>query len=199
MSANFMIGEVKENRRPLGMCLVPTGRATRPIRQTYVFYRLEMLNRFRLIVAIMITLLLVLTQSARANPQEQAANAALADLGTTGVGLALGAAEANPLAILTLPIKYGLLKYAEKMPDGDKQEMQSTLAAIWSGASVNNVCVILSILTAGTFAPGCIFAGVAFGVSRWHASSSEREYWRTCSNKRRVMPTLLCEYKEPVT
>jgi hypothetical protein len=149
-----------------------------------------------MIVAIMVALLPVLISSAQAGPQEQATSAAWTDAGTTGVGLALGAVEVNPLGILAFPVKYGLLTYAKNMEDGDRQEMQSSMAAIWGGASVNNGCVILSIVTAGAFAPVCIFAGVAAAGTMWQVSSSEREFWRTCSNKRKENPTLLCEYRE---
>jgi len=142
-------------------------------------------------------LLLALCLHAQADTAERAQNAAIADVASTGAALALGAAEANPLGLLTLPAKLAALKYAESLQDGDKQTAQSVISSMWRGAAANNVCVILSIVTGGTFAPVCAIAGFAVAWHEWQSSEIERQFWMVCANEKQSNPELKCTYTTP--
>ena len=139
-------------------------------------------------------LLLALSLAAHADTAHDAQQAAIADVATTGIGLALGAAEANPLGIATLPLKLIALDYADKLPTGERETLQSAIASVWTGASVNNVCVILALVTGGAFGAGCIVAGLAVAVGRWTAGEQEREFWQICADYMRMNPALVCTY-----
>lgn len=145
----------------------------------------------------MAALLLALCLHAHADTSERAQNAAIADVASTGAALALGAAEANPLGLLTLPAKLAALKYAESLQDGDKQTAQSVISSMWRGAAANNVCVILSIVTGGTFAPVCAIAGFAVAWHEWQSSEIERQFWMVCANEKQSNPELKCTYTTP--
>jgi len=123
---------------------------------------------------------------------------ALTDIGSTAIGIALGAAEANPIGIATIPLKFWLLDRANTLTDGEKQQAQSTLSAMWHGATVNNVCVIASILTGGTFAPACLIAGLVAGVNKWQSTAMEREFWSICAYEKQRNPALQCAYTTPI-
>ena len=141
-------------------------------------------------------LLLALCLHAHADTAERAQNAAIADVASTGAALALGAAEANPLGLLTLPMKFAAIRYAEGLPDGDKQTAQSVISSMWRGAAANNVCVIMSIVTGGTFAPVCAIAGFAVAWQEWQAGEIEREFWHLCATLRREQPELACVWNK---
>lgn len=69
-----------------------------------------------------------------------------ADLGTTGVGLTMGAAEANPLGLIALPVGLGMAAYAKKLErEGDPWAAKVTARA-HCGIAVWNTLVILSLL-----------------------------------------------------
>ena len=121
-------------------------------------------------------LLLALSLAAHADTAHDAQQAAIADVATTGIGLALGAAEANPLGIATLPLKLIALHYADKLPTGERETLQSAIASVWTGASVNNVCVILALVTGRAFGAGCFVAGLAGAVGPWNDGLQEREF-----------------------
>lgn len=142
-------------------------------------------------------LLLALCLSAHADPSERAQNAAIADVASTGAALALGAAEANPLGLLSIPMKLAAIKYAEGLDDGDKQTAQSVISSMWRGAAANNVCVIMSIVTGGTFAPVCAIAGFAVAWHEWQSSEIERQFWMVCANEKQSNPELKCTYTTP--
>lgn len=139
-------------------------------------------------------LLLALCLHAHADTSERAQNAAIADVATTAGALVLGATEANPLGLLTLPMKIVLLQYAETLPDGEKQSTQEWMHALWMGAAANNACVIVAILTGGAFAPACIAAGIAAGAYRWKQSEGEREFWWLCAQEKQSNPNLVCTF-----
>ena len=139
-------------------------------------------------------ILLTLCLTAQADPAQRAQEAAAADVVTTGVGLALGAAEANPLGLALIPLKWGILDYAGRLPDGEKQTVQSAVGSFWLGAAANNICVIFSLLSGGTFAPLCAAAGVAVALQRWNAGADEREFWALCARERVKNPKMTCEF-----
>jgi hypothetical protein len=64
-----------------------------------------------------------------------------ADLGTTAVGLALGAAEANPLGIGLLGVKVLAYQHIKAAPSIEQPAMWSAFGALGWGAAANNVCV----------------------------------------------------------
>lgn len=135
---------------------------------------------------------LALTLSAHAG--DRATEAAIEDLATTGVGIALGAAEMNPAGLVVIPLKFALLSHAESLPDGDKQHQKSVIASVWRGAAANNVCVIASIVTGGTFAPACVAIGLIAGVHEWQAGADERTFWRICQHEKLNNPNLVCKF-----
>ena len=99
-----------------------------------------------------------------------------ADIASTGVGLALGAAEANPLGIVALPIKLAMVEYAGSLPSDERPAAYAALSAITWGAVANNLCVIASILaSAGIAAPACFAVGVGTGVAYWDATKQHRD------------------------
>lgn len=142
----------------------------------------------------LIAILLLVATCANAQTAEQSQTAALTDLGSTAIGLAMGAAEANPIGVLTIPLKFVLIDRADKLPDGEKQRAHSVIGSLWHGATVNNVCVIAAIATGGAFAPVCLVAGVVAGSIRWQSTQMEREFWALCATLRTETPELKCNF-----
>ena len=142
----------------------------------------------------LVALLLAFCLTVHAGPAEQAQQSAAADVVTTGVGLSLGAAETNPLGLALIPLKLIALDYAAGLPDGEKQTVQSAVGSFWLGAAANNICVIFSLLSGGTFAPLCAAAGVAVALQRWNAGADEREFWALCARERVKNPKMTCEF-----
>ena len=146
----------------------------------------------------LIALLLALCLSGCAITRSPASDAVVADVASTGVGLALGAAEANPLGLVTIPVKLSLLAYAENLPDGEKQQAQTMLSAVWNGAAVNNVCVIAVILTGGAASFPCILLGLGYGAWEYtstKANQMQAEFTEMCLSARKEMPNMKCFYK----
>ncbi len=73
----------------------------------------------------------------------------LADVGSTAVGLALGAAEANPLGILTLGAKAIAYQQIKAAPAVEQPAMWSAYGAFGWGATANNVCVLAAMASGG--------------------------------------------------
>lgn len=123
-----------------------------------------------------ITAILILLLTACAPTREGTYAAHGADAASTGVGLALGAAEANPLGIVALPIKLAMVEYAGSLPPDEQPAAYAALSAITWGAVANNLCVIASILaSAGIAAPACVAVGAVTGVAYWDATKTHRE------------------------
>ena len=142
----------------------------------------------------LVTILLTLCLTAQADTSQRAQEAAVADVATTVMGLSLGAAEANPLGLALIPLKLVALEYAGRLPDGEKQTVQSAVGSFWLGAAANNICVIFSLLSGGTFAPLCAAAGIAVALQRWNAGADEREFWALCARERVKNPKMTCEF-----
>lgn len=142
----------------------------------------------------LVALLLAFCLTAQADPSQRTQEAAVADVATTVMGLSLGAAEANPLGLALIPLKLIVLDYAAGLPDGEKQTVQSAVGSFWLGAAANNICVIFSLLSGGTFAPLCAAAGVAVALQRWNAGADEREFWALCARERVQNPKTTCEF-----
>lgn len=131
-----------------------------------------------------------------ASLEERANTAAGADTATTVGALALGATELNPANWATIPIKLATLLYCRTLPEDEKAACQSAVSAMYGGAAVNNVCVMVAILSAGTFAPACLLGGIGYGVWSWNESSAEREFYAACAEYRRVSgEAVRCVYR----
>jgi hypothetical protein len=128
--------------------------------------------------------------------QEDAEKAAIADGLTTLGGLALGAAEANPLGLVTLLAKAPMLARVKKLPQDEQAEWHATYSAMWGGAAANNLCIVGAILTGGALAPVCPVVGIAWGMKKWNASAMERELWAICRQERVYWgnPHMTCDF-----
>jgi hypothetical protein len=93
--------------------------------------------------------------------REQARDGQLADVASTAVGLAFGASEANPLGLLLLPLKYIVFQEFDAMPPGPERDRAFLHLKAWGyGPAVNNMCVVLAIVTGGTGAVVCPILGL---------------------------------------
>ena len=104
---------------------------------------------------------------------KNAMHAAMADGITTGFALSAGALEMNPLVptspaglIVLTGAKLGLVKLADELPEDEKRMVIKSSGAVWTGAAVNNLMVLLSTPT-----PIAIAAGVVAGVLWWRHSN----------------------------
>jgi hypothetical protein len=103
--------------------------------------------------------------------------AAVADGVTTAFALSSGAMETNPL-IATSPLgliaitgaKILLAKYAETLPEQQKRLVIKTTTAVWSGAAINNIMVLLSAPP-----PFPIIAGIVMGFTAWKYTGKKYE------------------------
>jgi hypothetical protein len=103
--------------------------------------------------------------------RDRAVQAHQADIGSTVVGLALGAAEGNPLSLAVLPLKWLQMREIAAMPDAvSRAEAYMRVAAVTNGAVANNVCVIAAIAMMPPLGPLCPLVGVAWGVREYQAS-----------------------------
>jgi len=85
------------------------------------------------------------------------------DMGTTGIGLAGGASEANPLGLAILPIKVSMGKITERVyPDDCYQRAQVAAATntVVYGASANNFAIV-----AGLSGPAAPIVGIIGGIT----------------------------------
>lgn len=109
--------------------------------------------------------------------KNRAMASAVADGVTTGLALSAGAIETNPL-IATSPVglvaltgaKLGLVKYADTMSQEDKRLTLKSTSAVWGGAAVNNVMVLLAAPP-----PFPLLAGLIMGIATWTHMGSEYE------------------------
>lgn len=140
-------------------------------------------------------IILALLLSGCASLEQRANTAAVGDGVTTLGALALGAVEANPLGLVTIPAKWAILGYVKTLPADEQAQYHASAGAIWGGAAVNNVCVIAAILTAGTFAPVCIAAGIGYGIWAWREATPERDFYAACAEAKRAWGmTEKCEF-----
>ena len=85
------------------------------------------------------------------------------------------------------PLVALLLAFCLTVHAGPAEQAQQSAAA-------NNICVIFSLLSGGTFAPLCAAAGVAVALQRWTAGADEREFWALCARERVKNPKMTCEF-----
>lgn len=123
-----------------------------------------------------------------------------ADVGSTGIGLALGAVEANPLGILTLGIKVATYNNIKKAPEVEQPALWSAYGALGWGAAANNVCVIAAIATGGAGAAICPLIGLVTGLGTYSADEEARNratFDAMCKDMRKTNPALECVYTPP--
>ena len=130
--------------------------------------------------------------------EDRANNAAIGDGVTTVVAVAAGAAELNPLGIGVIALKYPILEYAKTLPEGERETVQAAAAAMWSGATVNNVCVLGAMAICGPCGLiVCPLAGLGWGIGEWYATAPEREFMIACAKaKQRWAMTERCVWME---
>lgn len=111
----------------------------------------------------------VIIRAERPWQSEPAVKAAIADGVTTGVAIAAGAVEMNPLVnpsplglVMLTAAKVGLVKYAADLPENDKRLVMKTTTAAWGGAAVNNLLVLVAAPP-----PFPLLAGLAMAVIGW--------------------------------
>ena len=133
-----------------------------------------------------------------ASLQDQAETAAVTDGLSTLSGLALGAAEANPLGLVALIAKAPMLAAVKNQPQDEQADWNASYTAIWGAATANNLCIIGVILTGGAAAPFCPVIGVAWGLQKWSESAMERELWAICREERAYWknPQMPCDFVE---
>lgn len=157
-----------------------------------------------LAMAAMVTLT---SEQARAEEPQQlqqvsgsAVNGQLADVGTTGVGLLLGAAEANPLGILTLGMKVAAYNEIKKAPEAEQPRLWGMYGAMGWGAAANNLCIIATLASGGAAAVVCPMIGLAAGMGIYDAGEEERNqatFNAMCKDMRKTNPALECVYTPP--
>jgi hypothetical protein len=127
----------------------------------------------------------------------EAAAAHAVDVATTGAGLAIGAAESNPLGVLLVPAKIIAYQRIKAAPEAEQPGMWAAYEAFGWGAAANNLCVIAQIASGG-FAP-CLAIGAAAGVVSWAIDSPRRkraEFDAACEQAQQVNPQLVCTWIE---
>lgn len=131
---------------------------------------------------------------------EPAVEAAVTDGLSTALGIAVGAAEMNPLGpVLALGMKAAVFQYASTLPDVEQPKVYAAAASFWGGATANNLCIAAALVSGGTFAPACVALGVAWGMKTWQESEHERLFWEGCAMLRAYAnePELKCIYSPP--
>jgi hypothetical protein len=93
--------------------------------------------------------------------------AAIADTLTTIVAVNGGAVEINPMGLVVLTVlKVGLvLVVNEQLEGNDKYILEKAESTIWTGASVNNLLVILNASPVTAVAAGIITALIVWHVN----------------------------------
>jgi hypothetical protein len=120
-----------------------------------------------------------------------------ADVGSTGAGLLMGAAEANPLGLVTLGIKAVAYQKIKSSPPVEQPRLWGMYGAMGWGATANNLCVIATIATGGSAAVLCPLLGLGAGMGSWNAGSEERDratFAAICDQAKVTNPKLVCIY-----
>lgn len=113
-----------------------------------------------------LSIILLLTVLAGcASPRDTAIGGQAADVGSTVVGLAAGATEANPLGILTLGVKAIAYAQITQAPVEEQPQLWKTYGAFGWGATANNLCVLVALATGGAGAAVCPLIGLTTGFT----------------------------------
>ena len=120
-----------------------------------------------------------------------------ADISATAVGLAMGAAEANPLGIGLLGVKYVAYQHIKAAPAIEQPGLWSAYGALGWGAAANNVCVIAVIVSGGTAIGLCPALGLFAGLGMYSQDGPTRHratFDAICDAARVDRPGLVCVY-----
>lgn len=109
----------------------------------------------------------------------QLANAGIAaDLGTTAIGLSMGAAEANPLGLMAVPLKLMVKAQIDKIPDeNQRREATAQFTGMQFGAAAANLCTLAVANPAVTVL--CLAGGMVAGYTKVKSIPTETD----CINK----------------
>lgn len=122
----------------------------------------------------------------------------VADVGSTAIGLALGAAEANPLGLVTLGVKAIAYQHIKDAPSTEQPAMWSAYGAFGWGATANNVCVIAAVASGGAAAALCPLLGLFTGMTVYSGDEEKRNrdtFAAICEQQRQINPKITCEYR----
>lgn len=128
-------------------------------------------------------------------PKVEAVAAHAADLATTGAGLALGAAEANPLGILLLPAKAISYHRIKASPEVEQPAMWAAYEAMGWGAAANNACVIAAVSAGGPAIVPCLAVGAVAAAVSWAIDQPRRqrmEFEAICDEAKAKNPETRC-------
>ena len=101
-----------------------------------------------------------------------------ADLGTTALGLAMGAAEANPLGLATVPLKFLVKAQIDKIPDeNQRREATARFTGVQLGAAAANLCTLA--VGSPAVAVACMAGGIIAGYTKVKSIPTETD----CVNK----------------
>jgi hypothetical protein len=139
---------------------------------------------FALVIAIFL-----LSPCLPAQATERTAVAAhVADVVTTGAGLSLGAAEANPLGLALLGVKLATYQHIKAQPAEEQPRLWGVFGAFGWAAAANNLCVIAS-------GGACLAVGALAGLLQWRNAEPERlqaKFAAVCERERLKNPALQC-------
>lgn len=113
-----------------------------------------------------------------AEPADQAgriaAAGAVADVGTTALGLSLGAAEGNPLGLAALPLKLIVKSRIDQIRDQhERREQLAQFTGVQFAAAAANLCTLS--LGQPVIAALCFAGGMAFGYNRVRSIPTSEE------------------------
>lgn len=113
-----------------------------------------------------------------------------ADIASTAVALQVpGVVEANPLALIGIPIRIAIVEHAKTLPREEAQPILDASRAVGWGAAANNVIVALG----GGHVSALI--GLLVGLHLWSEGEQEREFWRMCAWHKQQDPRITsCNY-----
>jgi hypothetical protein len=142
-------------------------------------------------------LILSLLLSGCATAERSAVTGQAADIGSTGIALAMGATEANPLGAVALGVKAVVYNYIKAEPPIQQPHLWGIYGAFGWGAAANNLCIIGVIASGGAFAAICPVIGFAAGFGNWEAGKADRDretFDAICAQETALNPDLVCVY-----
>lgn len=143
-----------------------------------------------MILRYLLVLCLVIWSQAPKAGERDAVAAQVADVATTGAGLSIGAAEANPLGLALLGVKLAAYQHIKAQPADEQPRLWGMFGAFGWGAAVNNLCVIAS-------GGACWVVGAVAGLFQWQRTEPERlraQFDAICERERVQNPALQCAW-----
>lgn len=133
------------------------------------------------------------------DPMAQAAQDATAavrnDAATTGLGLALGFAEGNPIGLVGIPIRLMAVEHCKTLPDHEAIVCFQAIEAASNGAAISNLATL-------AFGPVGLVFGATYAVVKYQQGAPERarlqELAHMCSIHREVTgnAALKCDFRK---